>query len=108
PGGRVEILLRDAGGLAIGVIDHGIGMEPAEVELAMTRFGQVASPWTRQRDGAGLGLPLAMGLTGLQGGSLTIHSTKGVGTTVTVTFPRDRSQPVPDRVGDDILAVAQL
>ena len=109
PGGRVEILLRNAGGgLAIAVIDHGIGMDPAEVELAMTRFGQVASTWTRKHDGTGLGLPLAIGLTELHGGSLTIHSTKGVGTTVTVTFPRDRSRPVPDRVGDDILAVAQL
>ena len=70
-------------------------MDAAEVELAMTRFGQVASTWTRKHDGTGLGLPLAIGLTELHGGTLTIHSTKGVGTTVTVTFPRERSQPMP-------------
>ena len=92
-GSRVEIVLRNIGGsVAIAVIDHGIGMEPAEVQLAMTRFGQVASAWTRRHDGTGLGLPLAIGLIELHGGTLTIHSTKGVGTTVTVTFPRERSQ----------------
>ena len=94
PGGNVEIVLRNVdGGLSIAVIDHGIGMDGVEVELAMTRFGQVASTWTRKHDGTGLGLPLAIGLTELHGGTLTIHSTKGVGTTVTVAFPRERSQP---------------
>jgi two-component system cell cycle sensor histidine kinase PleC len=96
PGGKVEIVLRNVdGALAIAVTDHGIGMDATEVKLAMTRFGQVASTWTRKHDGTGLGLPLAIGLTELHGGTLTIHSTKGVGTTVTVSFPRDRSQPVP-------------
>jgi len=96
PGGKVEIVLRNvAGALAIAVTDHGIGMDGAEVELAMTRFGQVASAWTRKHDGTGLGLPLAIGLSELHGGTLTIHSTKGVGTTVTVSFPRERSQPMP-------------
>jgi PAS domain S-box-containing protein len=100
PGGRVEIVLRNVGGaLAIAVVDHGIGMEPAEVELAMTRFGQVASTWTRKHDGTGLGLPLAIGLAELHGGALNIHSTKGVGTTATVTFPRERSQPAAEAAG---------
>jgi PAS domain S-box-containing protein len=107
-GGRIEIVLRNAGGaVAIAVIDHGIGMDAVEVKLAMTRFGQVASAWTRRHDGTGLGLPLAIGLTELHGGALTIHSTKGIGTTVTVTFPRDRSQPAPEATGGGIRAVAQ-
>jgi PAS domain S-box-containing protein len=106
PGGRIEIVLRNVGGaLAIAVIDHGIGMDEREVELAMTRFGQVASPWTRKHDGTGLGLPLAIGLTELHGGTLAIHSTKGVGTVVTVTFPRERSQPEPP--GAALRAVAR-
>ena len=91
--GRVEIVLRNVGGaVAIAVVDHGIGMDADEVKLAMTRFGQVASAWTRKHDGTGLGLPLSIGLTELHGGTLAIRSTKGVGTTVTVTFPRERSQ----------------
>jgi two-component system, cell cycle sensor histidine kinase PleC len=96
PGGKVEIVLRNVdGAIAIAVTDHGIGMDGPEVELAMTRFGQVASAWTRKHDGTGLGLPLAIALTEMHGGVLSIHSTKGVGTTVTVAFPRERSQPMP-------------
>jgi two-component system, cell cycle sensor histidine kinase PleC len=108
PGGKVEVVLRAVGGaVSISVVDHGIGMDPAEVKLAMTRFGQVASTWTRKHDGTGLGLPLAIGLTELHGGTLTIHSTKGVGTTVTVAFPRERSQPLPEPAGGGIRAVGQ-
>jgi two-component system, cell cycle sensor histidine kinase PleC len=108
PGGKVDIVLRSVGGgVSIAVIDHGIGMDPAEVKLAMTRFGQVASTWTRKHDGTGLGLPLAIGLTELHGGTLTIHSTKGVGTTVTITFPRERSQPLVEPAGGGLRAVGQ-
>ncbi len=91
-GGEVEIVLRnDAGAATIAVADHGIGMDPHEVELAMTRFGQVTGPWTRDHAGTGLGLPLAIGLAELHGATLTIISTKGVGTEVVVAFPPGRS-----------------
>jgi two-component system, cell cycle sensor histidine kinase PleC len=107
PGGKVDVVLRSVGGaVSVSVVDHGIGMDPAEVKLAMTRFGQVASTWTRKHDGTGLGLPLAIGLTELHGGTLTIHSTKGVGTTVTVTFPRERSQPVTEPASNGMRALA--
>ena len=107
PGGQVEIVLRTLGGaVAIAVVDHGIGMDAAEVEVAMTRFGQVASTWTRKHDGTGLGLPLAIGLTELHGGTLAIHSTKDIGTTVTVTFPPERSQQVSEATSAPLRAVA--
>jgi PAS domain S-box-containing protein len=105
-GGEVAIVLRNrSGAVTIDVVDHGIGMDAEEVRLAMTRFGQVASAWTRKHDGTGLGLPLAIGLTELHDGTLTIRSTKGVGTTVIVAFPRDRSQPLHETV--EVRAVAQ-
>jgi signal transduction histidine kinase len=93
-GDDVEIVLKDNDGAAtIAVIDRGIGMDPREVELAMTRFGMVADAWTRDHSGVGLGLPLAIGLAELHGASLTIDSTKGAGTIVTVAFPAERSYP---------------
>lgn len=96
PGGVVQVVLRNIGGaIAIVVEDRGIGMEPHEVELAMTRFGQVATPWSRKHDGTGLGLPLAIGLAELHGASLRIESTKNFGTIVTVAFPRERSEQLP-------------
>jgi len=77
-------------GLTLAVVDHGIGMDEGEVETAVTRFGQVASTWSRKHPGTGLGLPLAIGLVELHGGRLSIESQKGVGTTVTVVLPLDR------------------
>ncbi len=104
-GGEVEIVARALdGAVSISVVDHGIGMDQAEVETAMSRFGQVASTWTRRHDGTGLGLPLAIGLTELHGGTLTIRSTKGIGTAVTVTFPGERSEPALERFDGEVRA----
>jgi len=93
PGGDIEIVLRArGGGISVAVTDHGIGMDAQEVALASTRFGQVASSLSRRHAGTGLGLPLAIGLTELHGGRLTIQSAKGSGTTVTIAFPPERSE----------------
>ncbi len=101
PGGEVEVVLKsEGGGVAVTVTDRGIGMDPHEVELAMAHFGQVTGPWIRQHAGTGLGLPLAIGLTELHGGTLTIQSLKGVGTTVTVAFPPSRSEGVKRAVAE--------
>ena len=108
PGSEVAVVLRNqAGAVAIEVVDRGIGMDPDEVVLAMTRFGQVASAWTRKHDGTGLGLPLAIGLTELHGGTLAVRSTKGIGTIVTVAFPRERSEPVHGADQGGLRIVAQ-
>jgi PAS domain S-box-containing protein len=91
-GSRVLLSARfDDRGYSISVADHGIGMDQAEVETAVTRFGQVASPWSRRHPGTGLGLPLAIGLVELHGGTLSIQSEKGVGTTVTFSLPHARA-----------------
>ena len=62
----------------------------AEIKTAVTRFGQVASAWSRKHPGTGLGLPLAIGLVELHDGRLTIDSIKGKGTTVTIVLPMSR------------------
>jgi len=93
-GSRVVLSARfDEDGFHIAVADEGIGMDEPEIETAVTRFGQVASPWSRRHPGTGLGLPLAIGLVELHGGTLRIDSEKGIGTTVTFTLPRERALP---------------
>jgi signal transduction histidine kinase len=76
--------------LAIAVGDTGIGMDANDIAKALERFGQIDSRLSRKYEGAGLGLPLAKQLAELHGGRLEILSTKGAGTTVTVTLPADR------------------
>ena len=91
-GGTVAVTVRRAevGGIEFAVQDTGIGMTPSEIEIALELFGQVDSGLARRHEGTGLGLPLARKLAELHGGSLTIKSEKGRGTTVTVMLPAAR------------------
>ncbi len=92
-GGRVQVSARTVPDYAVelAVSDSGIGMAPSEIPVAVSRFGQVDGSLSRKYSGTGLGLPLVMSLTDLHGGMCTIKSEKGVGTTVTIRFPAERS-----------------
>src|SRR5581483_7275909 len=53
-GGEVEIVLRcEAGSVVVAVSDRGIGMDAAEIAVATSRFGQVASTWSRRHPAPG-------------------------------------------------------
>jgi signal transduction histidine kinase len=56
----------------------------------MAPFAQVDSAHSRKYQGTGLGLPISKALTELHGGSFTMNSEPGDGTTVTVRFPAER------------------
>ena len=90
PGGRVSLTVgraEAAESVEIRVADTGIGMTAVEVQLALEVFGQVESGTARKHQGSGLGLPIAVGLAELHGGSLHVLSEKGVGTEVVVRLP---------------------
>jgi PAS domain S-box-containing protein len=91
-GGSVTVAVRRGadGSVGFAVSDTGPGMTPREIETALEPFGQVEASFSRRHEGTGLGLPLAVRLAELHGGSLTVESEKGRGTTVTVTLPPSR------------------
>ena len=92
-GGRVEVGLRRSGnGLDIVVADTGIGIGEADLPRVGDPFFQAGDGYRRAHEGAGLGLSVVQGLVGLHGGSISIESTVGDGTTVTVTLPLDCGQ----------------
>ena len=78
------------GGLDVSVRDTGIGIAAEDIETVLSPFGQVESAFSRRHHGTGLGLPLAKSLAEMHGGALTLQSTEGKGTTVTVHLPPDR------------------
>jgi signal transduction histidine kinase len=83
------------GDVLIKVADKGIGMTVEAMRQALEPFAQVDSGFARRQAGAGLGLPLAKGYAEAHGGSLTLQSTPGRGTTVSVRLPASRvQQPV--------------
>ncbi|MBC7905423.1 MAG: HAMP domain-containing histidine kinase [Rhodospirillaceae bacterium] len=77
----------DEGLLVLNVIDTGIGMDGDEMLLAMEPFRQVDGTLSRRYDGTGLGLPLARSFAELHGGTLSVVSQPGQGTTVTIRVP---------------------
>jgi signal transduction histidine kinase len=90
-GGSVSVAVAiQKDGLRIEVRDSGIGMAPEEVAKALEPFGQIESALSRNREGTGLGLPLAKRLVDMHGGSLSLSSEPGVGTVATIMLPLER------------------
>ncbi len=76
------------GSLHIQVRDTGIGIAPKDISRVMTPFGQVDSALSRKYEGTGLGLPLSKKFVESMGGSFTIESQLKVGTSVTISVPK--------------------
>jgi len=89
PHGSIEISARRNrdGGLDITVTDTGIGMAPEDVEIALLPFSKMDRPYEHSSEGARLGLPLSKMLMELHGGTLTMQSILGKGTSVTASLP---------------------
>lgn len=89
-----EVTLRSrldpTGALILTVRDNGIGMDPDEIDVALTPFGQARAIDSRDHQGTGLGLPIAKALIELHDGRFAIDSRVGEGTTVTLQLPADR------------------
>jgi len=59
-------------------------------------FVQAAESYTRQQQGAGLGLSITRHLVEVMGGTITIESTEGAGTSMYVMLPLDLVQGSPN------------
>ncbi len=77
--------------IAIAVRDTGIGIAKPDLDRVLEPFQIAENPRTRSYQGVGLGLPLTRSLVQLHGGTLTLESEIGAGTTATLTFPAVRT-----------------
>lgn len=88
PHGIVTIAGDAAGGvLRLTITDSGIGICSEDLPLVVRPFHRRKPAFDAAHQGAGLGLPFAKTIFELHGGSLAIHSTQGIGTTVTIELP---------------------
>ena len=92
----IRISIEPANFALIEVEDRGIGMDEDERERALQPFGQAKPATTRNYGGTGLGLPITKGLVEAHGGTLTIDSRAGQGTTVRVALPLQPPSPLLD------------
>jgi PAS domain S-box-containing protein len=79
--------------LCIEVSDTGIGIAPDKQEHIFEKFTQVENFSTRSASGTGLGLPICRRLLALMGGSITVSSVPGEGSTFTVVLPVTVGEP---------------
>ena len=79
-GGDIRLRVGDG---AVSVEDEGVGISPVDLPYVFERFyrGKGSS------EGFGLGLPICKELTERMGGSISIRSREGTGTTVKVELP---------------------
>jgi CheY-like chemotaxis protein len=73
--------------LKISVTDNGIGISPKGLEQLFKPFSQIDSGLSRKFEGTGLGLAMVKRLAELHGGSVSVESTVGKGSTFTVWLP---------------------
>jgi signal transduction histidine kinase len=91
--GKVRVSLRAASDdeIELGVQDTGTGIAPDELPRIFDRFHRVRGAQARTLEGSGIGLALVHELCRLHGGSVTVKSELGVGSTFTVALPMVRA-----------------
>jgi signal transduction histidine kinase len=81
----------DGTGVLLRVRDTGVGIADGDRDRIWEPFWQVEQGTTRAAEGSGLGLTVARDLAALLGGTLSVESTPGTGSTFTLLVP-----PAPD------------
>ena len=87
-GGKAEINIKDGDSVVITVKDTGIGIPADSLDRIFERFYRADKSHSRRIGGTGLGLSIVKHGAQLHGGSVSVESTEGVGTTMTLVLPR--------------------
>jgi len=88
-GGQVTVHAENKGAdkVCVAVSDTGAGIPPESLPHLFERFYRVETDRSRSTGGAGLGLAIAWEIARAHGGTLSVQSKLGLGTTFTVHLP---------------------
>ena len=75
----------------IGIRDHGLGIPQEQREKIFERFYRAPGPKQKAIPGLGMGLYIVAEIVKLHGGTITVDSTVGRGSTFTIALPRPRN-----------------
>ena len=93
-GGTITVAARGGvDGIGFSVSDTGIGIAADQIPVVLQPFRQFEAGLDRAYGGSGLGLPLSAAMVELHGGSISIDSTPGEGTVVSIDLPAGRLVP---------------
>jgi PAS domain S-box-containing protein len=88
-GGRVDIHVEDEGATAtVAVRDTGVGIDHEDLDRLFERFYRAPGAVQGAVPGTGLGLSIVRAVTERHGGTVTVESTPGVGSTFTLRLPK--------------------
>jgi PAS domain S-box-containing protein len=100
--GGVSIVVRQhAMGVRIDVNDTGIGIRPEHLSVIWEDFRQVDQSRTREFGGTGLGLSITRKLVERLGGTISVESIVGVGTSFIVMLPLEAPPQLQETTADD-------
>jgi cell cycle sensor histidine kinase DivJ len=107
-GGQVTVSVRaDGDNLELVVADTGVGIAPADLQRLGRPYEQVGEA-DQKSMGTGLGLSLVRAFAELHGGAMSIESTLGEGTAVSVRLPVMLPASAPEApamvAGDNVIA----
>ena len=83
----------DGDGVRIDVVDHGVGIAPADVPRIFEQFEQLDGSSSRRVGGVGLGLHLCARAAAALGGRIGVESLPGTGSTFSVWIPYHPAAP---------------
>jgi PAS domain S-box-containing protein len=86
---RIRVQPQDSHHFKLVIKDTGIGIKSEDLPRLFQDFEQLDSGSSRRYEGSGLGLALTKGLVELQGGTITVESQYGVGTSFLVVLPKE-------------------
>ena len=90
-GGFVKVDVKTTGDkVQVAVSDNGVGIAPADQSRVFERFYRVDKSHSRESGGTGLGLSIVKHAVAYLKGSISLESTLGKGTTITVSFPTEK------------------
>ena len=85
---KVAVWETDNSTIAIAVSDTGVGISPEDSDKIFQAFRQADQTFTRQHSGTGLGLAITDSLIKMMGGTVSLDSKLGSGSTFTIEIPR--------------------
>ena len=94
----IRIFLGEDDGLLLSITDTGIGIPENKLSDIFDAFHQVDGTISRKYGGTGLGLSISNALAHLLGGSISVSSEVGHGSTFTLKLPRECLPPSGDEL----------